>query len=75
MNNVRTSIEELSQKIESSSIESRWLNLKQAAQYLGTTVRAVEAYVLKGKLPCYKPFGRIIFDRFELDKIVATSRK
>lgn len=57
------------------SVPKKWLNLKQAAEYLGATPRAIEAYVLKGKLTCFKPFGRLLFDLNELDRIVEASRK
>lgn len=53
----------------------KWLNLRQAAEYLSVTPRAIEAYVLKGKLRCYKPFGRLLFDLMELETVVKASRK
>lgn len=63
-------------KLEESTTSPRvWLNLRQAADYLGTTPRAIEAYVMKKKLSCYKPFGRLLFCIKELESIVRSSRK
>lgn len=52
----------------------KWFCLKDAAMYLGVTVRALEGYVRRKQLPFYKPFGRILFDIDELNRVVAASR-
>lgn len=75
MKNIHTLNFGLKDGEEVSSLPRKWLNLKQAAEYLGTTPRAIEAYVLKGKLSCYKPFGRLLFDVVELETVVKASRK
>lgn len=54
--------------------KGRWLNTTQAAEYLGLTARGLEGYVRRGQIRPYKPFGRLLFDVDELDRIVVTSR-
>lgn len=53
----------------------RWLTSRQAAIYLGLTLRALEGYVRRKQLIPFKPFGRLLFDQMELDRIVVASRK
>lgn len=72
MNNVVTqSKEKLCSK---KNVKRRWFTLKDAAEYLGVTIRALEGYVRRRKLPFYKPFGRIVFDIDELNSLVVASR-
>jgi len=47
-----------------------WLGVDGAAEYLQTTPDAIRALVKRKKIPHYKPNGRILFDRFQLDKWV-----
>jgi excisionase family DNA binding protein len=37
-----------------------------AAEYLGLSRKAIYALVERGKLPCHRPAGRLLFDRAEL---------
>lgn len=78
---------EKSPKIEVSSISepfdpNKWLNTIQAALYLGKvtkegkpSVGAIRNMVYRGLLTSYKPFGRLLFKRTELDLQVEASRK
>ena len=51
----------------------KWLNSKQAAEYLGTTDKNIRNLVLERRLPAYKPFGKLLFEKADLDrKILAT---
>lgn len=58
-----------------ASAPRKWLTTKQAACYLGLTVRGLEGYVRRGQLKAYKPFGRLYFNVIELDEIIMASRK
>lgn len=60
---------------DSNCRERRWYNLKDAAKYLGVTIRALEGYVRRKQLRFYKPFGRILFDIDEIDAVISASRK
>ena len=62
--------------------KNEWLNSKEAAEYL-RLVRAdgtpdpfrIRTLVHQGRLPFYKPFGRLIFLKSELKSIVEKSRQ
>ncbi len=53
-----------------SPSKDKWLNVKQLAEYLGTTATGIRNMVYRGKLPAYKPFGKLLFDKREIDSIV-----
>lgn len=44
-----------------------------AAEYLGTTVGVIRNLVHQGRLPSYKPFGKLLFKKKDLDRIVEAS--
>ncbi|RHW25447.1 DNA-binding protein [Nocardioides immobilis] len=50
----------------------RWLNQKEAAEYLGVTDRSVRAYIARGHLPARRIRGSraIRIDRADLDKLL-----
>jgi len=51
-----------------SSVQSPWLVVEGAAEYLGMTPAAVRAAVRRGQLPFEKtPLGQLRFDRSTLD--------
>ena len=62
---------------------SDWLNCLEATLYLrifrrdGITpcVERLRNLVNLGKIPFYKPFGRLLFKRTELEQLVVSSKK
>lgn len=61
---------------EKKETPRRWLSSRQTVIYLGLkSMRALEGYVRRKQLIPYKPFGRLLFDLFELDRLVVASRK
>ncbi len=62
--------------VPSQSFESNaWMNAREAAVYLRTSVGAIRNLVYRGKLTPYKPFGRLLFKRSELARCVESSRQ
>lgn len=65
-------------KIEQNKFSGgKWLNTKQAAEYLGTTDGGVRNRVYRGQLAVYKPFGKLglsYFKKSELDRLIETSK-
>jgi excisionase family DNA binding protein len=57
-----------------SLTSQKWLNAREAAQYLRTSVGSVRNMVYRGQLTPYKPFGRLLFNRCELDRAIEISR-
>ena len=62
--------------------ESDWLNVLEAASYLrifrkdGRPCTArIRNLVNQGRIPFYKPYGRLLFKRSELKRLVESSRK
>ena len=58
-----------------------WLSITEAAQFLRIfrksgkpCERRIRNLVYMGKLPVYKPFGRLLFKKSELQKIIESSR-
>jgi len=47
-----------------------WLSTEDAAAYLRTTAGSIRNLVYRRRLSCYKPFGRLLFNRDELDRLV-----
>lgn len=59
-----------------------WLNTEEAAIYLRLLTKKgqpckerLRNLVNKGRIPFYKPFGRLMFRRSELQKLIETSRQ
>lgn len=59
-----------------------WLNAAEAAEYLRLftrggkpSVATLRNLVWQNKIPFYKPWGRLLFRRSELQKIIETSRR
>ena len=78
MNVASASQTNLDQNFESSD----WLSVVEAASYLrilrkdgSPCVERIRNLVHLGKIPFYKPFGRLLFKRSELMTLVDSSRK
>jgi len=59
-----------------------WFNATEAANYLrifrrdgSPCVERLRNLVNQGRVPFYKPFGRLLFKRSELRSLIETSRK
>jgi len=50
-----------------------WLSAKEAAAYLRTSVGQIRNMVYRGQLKAYKPYGRLLFSRRELDSFIENS--
>jgi hypothetical protein len=49
---------------------SKWMNTIQAAAFLKTTPKQIRNLVWQNRLNAYKPFGRLLFSRAELENLV-----
>ncbi|MGZ3649539.1 MAG: helix-turn-helix domain-containing protein [Bdellovibrionota bacterium] len=75
------------ERVERVSLESRfegtdWLNVEEAASYLRIISRngrpcsaRVRNLVNQGRIPFYKPYGRLLFKKSELQRLIESSRK
>ena len=54
-------------------IERRWLNVRELAQYLGTTPKAIYGLTERGVIPRAKLGGRLKFDRRKIDRLLEKS--
>lgn len=61
---------------------SEWLNAEEAAFYLrifskdgSPCVARVRNLVNLGRIPFYKPYGRLLFKKSELARLIESSRK
>ncbi len=68
--------------LEQSFENSDWLNATEAALYLrifskdgSPCVARIRNLVNLGRIPFYKPYGRLLFKKSELEKLVESSRK
>ena len=67
-------LEALIQRIDNpASASPTWINSKQLAQYLGTTVSFVTNLRIS-KIPYYKLGGRIYFKKQEIDEWIEKTR-
>lgn len=73
---------QLHQSSEQNYQGSEWLNAFEAASYLRIfsrngrpCVARIRNLVNLGKIPFYKPYGRLLFKRSELEKLIESSRK
>jgi len=67
---------------EQSFDGSEWLNATEAAVYLRIfsingkpCVARIRNLVNQGRIPFYKPYGRLLFKRCELKRLVESSKK
>ncbi len=54
---------------------TQWLTKQQAAEHLHCSARHLEKLVRLGELPAYKPAGRPLFRREELDEYITNRRE
>lgn len=72
----------VTQNLEQSFDNSDWLNASEAAYYLrifskdGSPCAArIRNLVNLGRIPFYKPYGRLLFKKSELERLIESSRK
>lgn len=52
----------------------RWMSTKEAAEYLGVTLRSLYRFIDEGMVPAYK-FGRVIrLQEADVDRFIESSR-
>lgn len=61
-------------KLKKGFEHRRWLNAKELAEYIGSTPGGVRALVYRDQISAYKPFGKLLFDKNEIDRKVEASR-
>lgn len=73
---------ETSQIVDQNFQDSDWLNAVEAASFLrifsrdgSPCVARIRNLVNLGRIPFYKPYGRLLFKRSELEKLIESSRK
>jgi len=55
--------------------DDKWLCTIQAARFLKTTPKQIRNLVWQGRLHSYKPFGKLLFSRAELEKLIGESSR
>jgi hypothetical protein len=58
-----------------TQVKAQWLNLKDAAKYIGRTEKAVRRLLDKNRLTVYKPDSRLVFSVQDLDRFIGSSSK
>lgn len=71
-----------SQLIAQSFEGADWLSIREAAIYLrvfrsdgSPCVERIRNLANRGRIPFYKPFGRLLFNKSELKSLIESSRK
>lgn len=57
------------------SVQSPWLNTKEAAEYMRAPVSTIYHYIQNNMIPFHKPNGRILFKASDLDSFIEKSRR
>ena len=53
----------------------KWLNVRELAEYLGTTPGGVRSLVYREKIVAYKPFGgMLLFEKAAIDRLIESKR-
>ncbi|MBX3033400.1 MAG: helix-turn-helix domain-containing protein [Bdellovibrionaceae bacterium] len=72
----------IAQNLEQNFDGSDWLSAVEAASYLrifskdgSPCVARIRNLVNLGRIPFYKPYGRLLFRKSELERLVESSRK
>lgn len=65
-------LESAEAKIRSLTVK-RWLRTDEVALYLGTTRASIKKLVLRRRLEPKKLYGRLYFDRHEIDGLIENS--
>lgn len=53
----------------------KWLDVGDAATYLRTSPGGIRNMVYRGQLVPFKPFGKLLFKRADLDRLIEKSRR
>lgn len=53
----------------------RYLNRRDAAKYLGVSVRKLDQWVCEGRLPAIRADRRVLVDRMDLDSLYASMKQ
>lgn len=79
MNVARANVD---QRLEQNFDGSDWLSAVEAASYLrmfskngSPCVARIRNLVNLGRIPFYKPYGRLLFRKSELERLIESSRK
>lgn len=65
-------IEQAEAKLRSLTVK-RWLRTDEVALYLGTTRASIKKLVMRQRLQPKKLYGRLYFDRHEIDGLIENS--
>ncbi len=72
----------VAQNLSENFDDSDWLSASEAASYLrifskdgSPCVARIRNLVNLGRIPFYKPYGRLLFKRSELERLIESSRK
>lgn len=65
-------IEQAEAKLRSLTVK-RWLRTDEVALYLGTTRASIKKLVMRQRLEPKKLYGRLYFDRHEIDGLIENS--
>lgn len=53
----------------------KWLNVRELAEYLGTTPAGIRSLVYREKIVAYKPFGgMLLFNKADIDRLIESRR-
>lgn len=57
--------------MSTQNTDTKWLTKKDLTRYLPISIRTVENYVKQGIFKAYKIGGRVLFNKDEIDKVIA----
>lgn len=53
----------------------KWLNVRELAEYIGTTPAGIRSLVYREKIVAYKPFGgMLLFNKADIDRLIESRR-
>ena len=53
----------------------KWLNVRELAEYIGTTPAGIRSLVYREKIVAYKPFGgMLLFHKADIDRLIESRR-
>ncbi len=61
--------------IGGNTVSEIWFNVAEAASYLRTTPGSVRNLVYRRQITSYKPFGKLLFKKDDLDRAIRTSKR
>jgi hypothetical protein len=62
------------EEVERAKLQWRWRSVRQAAELLDLTEKAIQLRCWRGQLPCRKLDGRLYVDMLELDRQIDSLR-